>query len=811
VTDYPWDIHVYNNYVYNTGSEGITLCQYNCSATGNYVGNAGQACLGCGGIIQALQVTSPQIQLVSNSVIANNTVWNDSTVGNTAKNPHGHMNYCMWENVASGVYGTTSGFTVTMTNVDWTGNTCGGTTAPGGTPGVINYGFLFTNSSSCTGVMPPCYVAQLDITGVNLIGNTIDQATVTVQISETYTNVTGSVFHGFNNIYTDSLSLPKPGDLAFFDPNSGSNGSYNLLDAVGLNYNSGTDTLTIGVAGTSTGTLSLAGSTSGTATFTAPAVAGTTTNPVVSSNNISAPALVSTVATGTAPLQVTSTTNVPNLNASSLNGNTLSAPTQYGIAYGSTSTNYATTAALTANALIKAGSSGPPLASVVLDNGTMVSTTEPFISSTYNTCPDTTGSGTAQSCNTTPTFTVVTGSCVIYTTTTANTGTGLTVNVNSLGAKSVAIGQSSTTLAANVIQANKESLLCYDGANWELGTIGTALPVALGGTSLASGTAGGVLGFTATGTIASSALLAANAIVQGGGSSATPSTGNGDFTLDLTAHTLKSGANGLVDFSAITATTGFKVPAKANNTATAAGVIDYDNSSSANNLHANVNSVDSIILAVPAASLPSTNVVPKYIVSSSNVTQGSSSITDNAPALSSTDTTFTINSNNTSQLLCANGAQSAVTLTATSSLQSLITCSIPSALVATGHMITPSIIVRETTGQGTYSVSYELTLGSSSSSNVIFGPTTTGSVAPAISMLSMACIVTGTNAENCAGPSWIEGGTSPAGVASSAFQGINPAATTGSTTTLTLWGECTTASCGGSTAVTVEQFIVVAY
>ena len=50
------------------------------------------------------------------------------------------------------------------------------------------------------------------------------------------------------------------------------------------------------------------------------------------------------------------------------------------------------------------------------------------------------------------------------------------------------------------------------------------LAVARGGTGLASGTSGGVLGFTASGTIASSALLAANSLMVGGGAGATPST-----------------------------------------------------------------------------------------------------------------------------------------------------------------------------------------------------------------------------------------------------------------------------------------------
>jgi hypothetical protein len=90
------------------------------------------------------------------------------------------------------------------------------------------------------------------------------------------------------------------------------------------------------------------------------------------------------------------------------------------------------------------------------------------------TCADTSGSGTAQSCNTSPSFTPVAGDSIIYTTTTANTGTGLTINVNSLGAKSVAKWQGTTTLAANDLLANKQVLLTYDGTNWEAATIGNA-------------------------------------------------------------------------------------------------------------------------------------------------------------------------------------------------------------------------------------------------------------------------------------------------------------------------------------------------
>jgi len=132
-----------------------------------------------------------------------------------------------------------------------------------------------------------------------------------------------------------------------------------------------------------------------------------------------------------------------------------------------------TTTGLSTNVLQKAVSGGIGN-STITDNGTTVSTTEPLVSTTYNTCPDSSGSGTAQVCNTTPTFSVVTGSCITYTTTTANTGTGLTLNVNSLGAKSVAKWQGSTTLAANDVLANKQVKACYDGTNWELATIGNA-------------------------------------------------------------------------------------------------------------------------------------------------------------------------------------------------------------------------------------------------------------------------------------------------------------------------------------------------
>ena len=105
-------------------------------------------------------------------------------------------------------------------------------------------------------------------------------------------------------------------------------------------------------------------------------------------------------------------------------------------------------------------------------------------------CADTSGSGTAQSCTTGNTFTPQTGNCIVYSTTTANSGTGLTVNVNSLGAKSVAVASSSgwttTLVASSSVAANKPMHLCYDGTNWNASGTGYQ----------AAGGSGGLAGVT---------------------------------------------------------------------------------------------------------------------------------------------------------------------------------------------------------------------------------------------------------------------------------------------------------------------------
>ena len=90
-----------------------------------------------------------------------------------------------------------------------------------------------------------------------------------------------------------------------------------------------------------------------------------------------------------------------------------------------------------------------------------------------------------------------------------------------------------------------------------LGTIttgvwnGTTIAVANGGTGLTTGTSGGILGFTAAGTIASSTLLTANAIVLGGGAGVLPST---PLALGTTTQVLHGNAAGAPTWGAVSMT-----------------------------------------------------------------------------------------------------------------------------------------------------------------------------------------------------------------------------------------------------------------
>lgn len=106
-----------------------------------------------------------------------------------------------------------------------------------------------------------------------------------------------------------ALQFGSAGAISYFTPSSGGGGGS------GVSSITGTANQITASAATGAVTLSL------------PAT-------VVVATSVSAPRLISTIATGTAPFSVTSTTNVANLNASTLNGNTFADTGASGIGSG---------------------------------------------------------------------------------------------------------------------------------------------------------------------------------------------------------------------------------------------------------------------------------------------------------------------------------------------------------------------------------------------------------------------------------------------------------------------------------------------
>lgn len=86
------------------------------------------------------------------------------------------------------------------------------------------------------------------------------------------------------------------------------------------------------------------------------------------------------------------------------------------------------------------------------------------------------------------------------------------------------------------------------GGNYVYRAGGTKVAVADGGTNLASGTSGGILGYTGTGVLASSVLLTASALVLGGGAGATPTP---MASLGTTSTVLHGNAGGAPTFGSV--------------------------------------------------------------------------------------------------------------------------------------------------------------------------------------------------------------------------------------------------------------------
>jgi hypothetical protein len=199
-----------------------------------------------------------------------------------------------------------------------------------GTTGNVTANFFIGNGSQLTGV----------IAG---IGDTIANGNSNITIFSTSVGISA-------NAVANVLTVNRNGANVTGTLNATGNITANNL--IGVLTNGGTSNITIASA-TGDVTIARAGTTRITATNTGADVTGTleVTGRVIATGNISGTQLISNITTGTAPLVVSSTTVVANLNANALQGN---APSQTATANSITQRN--ANGNITANFFIGNGS-----------------------------------------------------------------------------------------------------------------------------------------------------------------------------------------------------------------------------------------------------------------------------------------------------------------------------------------------------------------------------------------------------------------------------------------------------------------------
>ena len=154
-------------------------------------------------------------------------------------------------------------------------------------------------------------------------------------------------------------------------------------------------------------------------------------------------------------------------------------------------------------------------------------------------CAAASGSGTAYTCTTSPSFTPADGDVIQFQADVASTG-AVTLNVNSTSAAGVKKQGGTTALVANDFIIGQDTLMEFDGVNWQMqGQLGNAPAVGSvtgcsftggliscsGSTTVAStvaGTSGGIPYFSGSTTWASTPLLTQYGVLFGGGSGGAP-------------------------------------------------------------------------------------------------------------------------------------------------------------------------------------------------------------------------------------------------------------------------------------------------
>lgn len=262
-------------------------------------------------------------------------------------------------------------------------------------------------------------------------------------------------------------------------------------------------------------------------TLTLPATAGTANYALTTNGSgVSSWSQISLTAgvTGTLPLANGGT----NANLTASNG---------GVVYSGASAFAVLSGTATAGQMLRSGASGAPswstatFPSTATSTGTLlqadgtnwVATTATFPSTATSTGTILRADGTNWVATTATYPTTTTANQLLYSSATNTVGGLTSANTSALVTNASGVPSFTSGGTANRVLRTDGTTVSF--AQVALGTdVSGQLLVSNGGTGISSGTSGGVPYFSASGTIASSAALAANAIVIGGGAGAAPST-----------------------------------------------------------------------------------------------------------------------------------------------------------------------------------------------------------------------------------------------------------------------------------------------